>query len=255
MKSLAYIITLAFIIFFFSCKEEKPTNITQEKIPDPSDSIVAILKEELKSGNKQKAKEILESLKKSFPQTEQSEEVQKIVEEMEQEEDSAMLGITEKKNAIDEVVTKQGMKKLYDKETKSTWYVDETTPIRKDLNTFFLYISENENQEKTLRVRIQYASDPWLNAKKYYFRIDTANYTLNVAREDVTPKSINGNLWEYYDVELNGKINDIIKKIASANVVFIKYDGINYNKQRFITEEEKTAIKNMIARFEESFFN
>lgn len=255
MKSLSHIITLAFIICFFSCKEEKPTNATQEKTSNPSDSIVAVLKKELRSGNKQKAKDIIESIKKSFPQTQQSAEVQKIVEEMKQEEDSIMLQITEKKNAIDEVITKQGMKKLYDNDSKSTWYVDETTPIRKDLNTFFLYISENANQEKTLRVRIQYASDPWLNAKKYYFRIDTANYVLDVAREDITPKNINGNLWEYYDVESNGKINDIVKKIASANVVFIKYDGINYNKQRFITEEEKTAIKNMMARFEDSFFN
>jgi len=132
-----------------------------------------------------------------------------------------------------------------------TWYYDKTSPQYTNYNGFYVYIGKSEGSKPWLRLVIQYAADDWLFIEKYIIKVDGQTY--NIAENsygEIKTDNGSGGIWEWLDRKVDYSEYQIVKAVAYGKDVKIRFNGKDYYKDKTITEQQKTALRNVLDAYE-----
>lgn len=144
------------------------------------------------------------------------------------------------------------MRKNYDDMNGTTWYYDKTSPRHLNTRTDFgAYIGKQEYGLPWLRLRVLYVADDWLFIEKYIIKVDGRVYEITEKKYgEIETDNGGGEIWEWLDRSVGSREFKIIKAIADAKEVKIRFVGRQYHKDRVVTKREKQALKNVLDAYE-----
>jgi hypothetical protein len=143
------------------------------------------------------------------------------------------------------------MNKKYDDVNEITWYRDKTSPTYVNYNGFYSYIGQSSGSKPWLRLAIQYAADDWLFIESYIIKVDGRTYTISEnSYGEIKKDNGSGGIWEWLDREVGSSEYEIIKAVANGKEVKIRFSGKDYHKDKIITQQQKTALKNILDAYE-----
>jgi hypothetical protein len=131
-----------------------------------------------------------------------------------------------------------------------TWYYSKGTPQYTNYNSFHLYMGKENNGKPWLRFRIQYTADDWLFIESYVIKTDNNSYTISPSHGEVETDNGSGGIWEWYDVQLDSKLYNIVKDVITSKSVKLRHNGKQYYKDRTINEKEKQGLQEILNAFE-----
>lgn len=59
-----------------------------------------------------------------------------------------------------------------------------------------------------------------------------------------------GDIWEWYDTEMDNRLYEIIKDVINSKVAKIRHNGKQYYKDRTISVKEKQGLQNILDAYE-----
>lgn len=131
-------------------------------------------------------------------------------------------------------------------------------------STIFLYIVKRlDNNNYHLRLRLAYFGKAQLFMKRYLFTVDGKEHDLNVRQplqilnlsaQNVPGKYHDGKgtgICEFYDIALNPQEMELMKKLATAKKVLIRYDGTRGYKNAKIFKSELKDMRRVLDAFKE----
>ena len=143
------------------------------------------------------------------------------------------------------------MNKKYDDVNEITWYRDKTSPAYVNYNGFYSYIGQSEGSKPWLRLAIQYAADDWLFIERYIIKVDGKTYTISEdSYGEIKTDNGSGGIWEWLDRQVGTSEYEIIKAVANGKDVKIRFSGKDYHKDKTITQQQKSALKNVLDAYE-----
>lgn len=132
-----------------------------------------------------------------------------------------------------------------------TWYYDKTSPQYTNYNGFYAYIGKKEGSKPWLRLVIQYAADDWLFIEKYIIKVDGDTYNITEdSYGEIKTDNGSGGIWEWLDRKVGFSEYQIVKAVANGRNVKIRFNGKDYYKDKSITEQQKTALRNVLDAYE-----
>jgi len=203
-----------------------------------------------------KAKSELQTLLDKHPASQQSTEakilmtsVEKGIKEQKLAEEKAIAEKEKKEKERLANATKK-MNKKYDDVNEITWYRDKTSPAYVNYNGFYAYIGQSNGSKPWLRLAIQYAADDWLFIESYTIKVDGKTYTISENSYGEIKTDNGGGIWEWLDRQVGSSEYEIIKAVANGKDVKIRFVGKDYHKDKAITEQQKTALRNVLDAYE-----
>lgn len=204
-----------------------------------------------------KAKSELQTLLEKHPGSQQAVEAKNLITTVEN-------GIKEQKLADEKAIAEKEIKekerlanatkkmsKKYDDVNEITWYRDKSSPAYVNYNGFYTYIGQSKGSKPWLRLAIQYAADDWLFIESYTIKVDGKTYTISESSYgEIKTDSGSGGIWEWLDRQAGSSEYEIIKAVANGKDVKIRFLGKDYHKDKTITEQQKTALKNVLDAYE-----
>lgn len=143
------------------------------------------------------------------------------------------------------------MSKKYDDVNEITWYRDKSSPAYVNYNGFYAYIGQSKGSKPWLRLAIQYAADDWLFIESYTIKVDGKTYTISEnSYGEIKTDNGSGGIWEWLDRQVGSSEYEIIKAVANGKDVKIRFSGKDYHKDKTITEQQKTALRNVLDAYE-----
>jgi len=143
------------------------------------------------------------------------------------------------------------MSKKYDDVNEITWYRDKSSPAYVNYNGFYAYIGQSNGSKPWLRLAIQYAADDWLFIESYTIKVDGKTYTISEnSYGEIKTDNGSGGIWEWLDRQVGSSEYEIIKAVANGKDVKIRFSGKDYHKDKTITEQQKTALRNVLDAYE-----
>lgn len=143
------------------------------------------------------------------------------------------------------------MSKKYDDMNEITWYRDKSSPAYVNYNGFYAYIGQSNGSKPWLRLAIQYAADDWLFIESYTIKVDGKTYTISEnSYGEIKTDNGSGGIWEWLDRQVGSSEYEIIKAVANGKDVKIRFSGKDYHKDKTITEQQKTALRNVLDAYE-----
>jgi hypothetical protein len=149
---------------------------------------------------------------------------------------------------VDNPINKMAIKK--DDFTGYTWYQDKSSPNYTNVNGFYIYFGEKGGNQ-TLHLVIQYHGNGWLFIESYAILVDKKIKNIDANYFDINRDMRGLGVSEWYDLVLGQREILIIEAIIKSEESIIRYSGKQYYDERIITNEEKQALKNVLAAFEE----
>lgn len=154
------------------------------------------------------------------------------------------------KSKIDTVKT-QKLSKLFtentDKFEQLKWIEPKSKPTYRNQNGFYCYFSQKDNTPGNFRFVGQYASSDWLFAEKITFNIDGENF-LYVPKK--MEKDNNTEIWEWFDDPIDRNYLPLIRRIANANKVSVRWQGDTYSDDQELSKSNIKSIKNTLDYYE-----
>lgn len=143
------------------------------------------------------------------------------------------------------------MSKKYDDVNEITWYRDKSSPAYVNYNGFYAYIGQLNGSKPWLRLAIQYAADDWLFIESYIIKVDGKTFTISEnSYGEIKTDNGSGGIWEWLDRQVGSSEYEIIKAVAHGKDVKIRFSGKDYHKDKTITEQQKTALINVLDAYE-----
>jgi hypothetical protein len=143
------------------------------------------------------------------------------------------------------------MRTKYDDIREVTWYRDKTSPQYTNYNGFYAYIGKAEGNRPWLNLSIQYAAADWLFIKKYTIKVDGQTYTITEdSYGEIKRDNGSGGIWEWLDRKVGYAEYEIIKAVAYGKDVKIRFSGTDYYEDKIITDQQKTALRNVLDAYE-----
>lgn len=140
-----------------------------------------------------------------------------------------------------------GMRKKVDKIERITWYRDAATPEASLRTTAYLYMGEQYGLS-WLRLHVQYWADTWLFVDRALIVVDgekRGELTGSWKRDNGS-----GSIWEYLDLMVTGQNSGVIKAMAGAKEVTIRFYGSKGYFDYKLPPAEVRAMANMVKAFE-----
>jgi glycerol kinase len=131
-----------------------------------------------------------------------------------------------------------------------TWYYDKSSPQYINQNGFYSYIGKMENSNPFLRLQINYAANDWLFIDSYIIKVDDEIYNITQSSYgEIKRDNGNGGIWEWLDRNVGISEYNMIRAVAYGKDVKIRFVGDDYYKDKTITEQQKTALRNVLDAF------
>jgi hypothetical protein len=200
-------------------------------------SLGQLLKRHPNSPEASEAKILLDNVNSILERQRKEEELAEIRKRIEK-------GIAEK-TRIDTAT--RNMSKEYDEVRELTFYKDRSTPILG--NHLYLYFSKKDNSVFGPFIYIQYQAEEWLFINKYIFKINDETYEIEPSLNEVSRDNSSSSIWETYNQPLTKEQLSFILKIIESKKTIIRHSGSDHYRDRVITQEEKTRMKNVVDAF------
>jgi hypothetical protein len=143
------------------------------------------------------------------------------------------------------------MNKKYDVVNEITWYQDKSSPSYVNHNGFYTYIGQSNDSKPWLRLAIQYTDDNWLFIESYTIKVDGKTYTISEnSYGEIKIDTRSGVIWEWLNRQVGSSEYEIIKAVSTGKDVKIRFSGKDYYKDKTITEQQKTALRNVLTAYE-----
>ncbi len=209
--------------------------------------------------NKQfdKAKSDLQTLLDKHPTSTLSHEAKQLLDMVESSLREEKLA-KEREKAVADKAEKERLAKAtkkmrvkFDEINEITWYYDKSSPKYTNYNAFYAYIGKKEGSKPWLRLVIQYVADDWLFIEKYIIKVD--GRTFNITEDfygEIKTDNGGGEIWEWLDRKVGVSEYQLIKAVAYGKDVKIRFNGKDYYKDKTITEQQKTALRNVLDAYE-----
>lgn len=122
----------------------------------------------------------------------------------------------------------------------------KSAPKYVNRNGIFCTFIKSNAGAKDFRLNIQYYADEWLFIRKYQFSIDGKAYEF-IPLNNVERDNDGGMIWEWCNEEIsNAHDKTLIKALANAKSVRIKFIGDQYYDIRTIETKELKSIKDAL---------
>jgi hypothetical protein len=141
--------------------------------------------------------------------------------------------------------TMAAMRKSHDDVEGITWYHDKSSPGFNNVNALFLYIGEKRG-DQWLRLRIQYKAEDWLFVERVVIAADDARYTIS---EGPWERDHSTEIWEWLDYTPSAADLAMLRQVADAKRVVIRYEGKQYRNDWVLPDTHKQAIKRVLAAY------
>lgn len=103
------------------------------------------------------------------------------------------------------------------------------------------------------RYRIQYEADDWLFINSVQIKITNDDNSTDIIDfySGSFKRDNNSRIWEWADFELTAQMYFDLHKISGAKSVKIRFNGLNYHKERLMTNNEKSSITSFLKIYEQ----
>lgn len=103
------------------------------------------------------------------------------------------------------------------------------------------------------RYRIQYEADDWLFINSVQIKITNQDNSTDIIDfySGSFKRDNNSRIWEWADFELPAKMYLDLHQISSAKTAKIRFNGLNYHKERLMTNNEKSSIASFLKIYEQ----
>lgn len=139
------------------------------------------------------------------------------------------------------------MQKRVDDIEKVTWYQDKSTTKYQNVNSAHIYMGDR-GEAPWLRMSLQYAGSSWLFIKKATIVIDG---TKRGEIGGTWQRDNSSTVWEWLDAPVTAENIQLVRDMANAKKVVIRFDGQQYYKDREIPAAELKAMRNVLAAYKE----
>lgn len=95
-----------------------------------------------------------------------------------------------------------------------------------------------------LRMKVMYRADDWLFVNSYIVVADDVRYESPVQKFKRDHTS--GIIWEWIDVSPNNEQLKLLKKVADAKEVTVRFKGNNYSADKTMSTKAKTDVKRIM---------
>lgn len=144
----------------------------------------------------------------------------------------------------------RNLSKSTDEMKEIDWFYDKSTPRTNKTRNVRAYIGQ-KGSNIWLRFKMSYNADDWLFVESVDFKVDGEDFSLNYGLfEDWERDNSGYGIWEWKDVNMDGKTWDLISKIADSEKTMMRYNGLQYFSDREVSAQEKQALKNIILAYE-----
>ena len=123
----------------------------------------------------------------------------------------------------------------------TVWVTPKSAPKYVDVNSIYCYFAQTGNSVSNFRIKIQYRADEWLFIRKYQFLIDGKPFEFIPSKMERDNRDY---IWEWCDEAIGASDEELIKALANAKTVKVKFIGDQYHDIRKLSSKEIKGIKN-----------
>ena len=139
------------------------------------------------------------------------------------------------------------MRKRVDQVDKITWYSDKSTPSYNNVNATYLYLGDDASGPG-MRFKIQYAAHNWLFIQSAIIVIDGEK---RGSLGGEWKRDHDTRIWEWIDVPVSRDNIKLVRDMANAKKVLIRFEGRQYQKDREVSATELKAMRNILEAYKE----
>lgn len=233
---------------YLTLKDENERLINQlEDCMFGAEKLLSTATSAFENKNFDKVISIANELKKRYPGSKEYREADMLLSSVEKELEK--IKANEERRLAN--ATKQ-MSKKNDEMRGITWYRDKSSPKYVNSRTsLFAYIGKEKEQAPFLRLKIQYTADDWLFIEKYIIKADDETFEITEnGYGEIETDNGGGDIWEWLDRPVGQDELTILKAIANAKEVKIRFVGRQYYKDKTMSLKDKIAVQNVLDAFE-----
>lgn len=128
-----------------------------------------------------------------------------------------------------------------------TIYVDKTSPKFDSKETFHAYYTKDKAGNLNLYLKVKYIATSWLNIESYMVTVDQLDYEFSGDVEKLETKGKKKYKHETIDELIDTPEElETLNAIANGEDVKAVYVGKSTYKERFLTTEQKLALRNVL---------
>jgi hypothetical protein len=158
--------------------------------------------------------------------------------------------VAAEKARLDAATTR--MTKSHDEVKGVTWYRDRNSPrYVNSRSSIYLYFGKPDNGvPNNLRFVVQYVAEDWLFVERLILKVDDG--VMTIAPGHFGMETDNGvvegeaMIWEWLDSPAGPEEVRIARAVAASKKTVLRYEGRQYYRDRVVTSDEKTALRNVL---------
>ncbi|HOT75383.1 MAG TPA: hypothetical protein PK467_06340 [Candidatus Wallbacteria bacterium] len=161
---------------------------------------------------------------------------------------------TERKKKYGEKETAEILKKMRtetDDVADMTRYTDKSTTAYNNVESFHLTLIKPKELEKPLLyLKIQRRGSEYLGIQSYTIKADENKFEITLGWNDLKSDFNYGAASENYTMHVNNSNIDMIKSLAGAKKIIIRYHGRQFYDDRTVSAKEIKALNNVLEAYE-----
>jgi len=110
---------------------------------------------------------------------------------------------------------------------KLTWVKPLSSPKYTNLNGLYCYFAQIDGKPSNFRFRLQYLAEDWLFIERCEFLVDDKPFSF--IPTEVKRDNGDGDIWEWFDEQINLTNLDLIEALSNAKTAKIKLIGTQYH--------------------------
>ncbi len=111
------------------------------------------------------------------------------------------------------------------------------------------YIGKN-SEKKWLRLKYYYTNNSWIFFESVTIFVDGTRYNKTFNYSDIEHDNGSYSVWEWADISPSKEDIEMLKAIANSEESIVRFRGDNYHYDLTITDDNKTAIKDILTAYE-----
>ena len=130
-----------------------------------------------------------------------------------------------------------------------SWY-DENTWVADQRSFILPYMGIDENNNVWLDVVYNYTGDDWVFWTSLTILADGEKFTQSYSSSQMVHDNSGGKVWEYIDDFPDAAGIDMLRAIANANEVLVRFQGRDYAVDITLSDTDKAAIRQTLEVFD-----
>lgn len=169
------------------------------------------------------------------------------------EESKAAKREEEKRKAAKVNAALAGLAKKVDKMRDVAWYQHKTSPKYRNQRGFYVYFGrDTDGTVNAPRFVMQYTPDDWLFIERAWAKVDGVQVALPQKSGLLgwERDHQDGDIFEWSDVSVDSSDLEVLRRIAAAKSVTVRFEGKQYRSDRTLTVQELKAMREVLAAWD-----